>query len=76
METWLDSPSVVLLGEGVDHRQKLASMLVSGAIGPKVQDARVASICLSGGVTELWSVDRDFSRFDIRVSNPLRSGTG
>ena len=37
-------------------------------------DARIAAICLSHGVTELWTVDRDFSRFpDLRVRDPLAS---
>jgi uncharacterized protein len=28
--------------------------------GPKVHDARVAAICIGQGVSELWTVDRDF----------------
>ena len=37
-----------------------------------VYDARVAALCLHHGVRELWSADRDFSRFPgLRVSNPL-----
>lgn len=72
VEVWLDSPTVVLLGETPGHWQELSTLVVSGAIGPRVHDARVAAICLAGGVTELWSVDRDFSRFDIPVSNPLQ----
>ena len=32
----------------------------------------IAAICLSHGVSELWTADRDFSRFpDLRVCNPL-----
>ena len=31
--------------------------------GPMVHDARIAAVCLAHGVEELWSVDRDFSRF-------------
>ena len=37
-----------------------------------LDDARIAALCLSHGVSELWSADRDFSRFpDIAVRNPL-----
>ena len=45
-----------------------AADLVGGAI----HDARVAAICLSHGITQLWSADRDFSRFPaLKVVNPL-----
>ena len=37
-----------------------------------VHDARIAALCLSHGVRELWSADRDFSRFPaLRTRNPL-----
>ncbi len=46
--------------------------LLQGAI---VHDARIAALCLFHGVRELWSADRDFSRFpDLRVVNPLPTG--
>jgi len=39
---------------------------------PRVHDARVAALCIEHGVRELWTADRDFSRFaSIRVRNPL-----
>lgn len=31
--------------------------------GSRINDAGIAAICLSHGVEELWSADRDFSRF-------------
>ena len=35
-------------------------------------DARVAAICRDHGVRELWTSDRDFSRFPaLTVVNPL-----
>jgi predicted nucleic acid-binding protein len=45
----------------------------SGRItGPLVHDARVAAICLDHAVDELWTADRDFSRFPaLRTRNPL-----
>ncbi len=43
--------------------------------GPRVHDARIAALCLNHGVRELWSADRDFSRFpDLVVVNPLVQG--
>jgi len=34
--------------------------------------AAIAAICLSHGVTELWTADRDFSYFpELRTNNPL-----
>ena len=44
----------------------------SKALGPTVHDARVASLSLHHGVRELWTADRDFSRFpDLDTRNPL-----
>jgi hypothetical protein len=42
--------------------------------GPRIHDARVAALCLSHAVHELWTADRDFSSFSaLRVRNPLVS---
>jgi predicted nucleic acid-binding protein len=46
-----------------------------GIAGPLVHDARVASLCRLHGVRELWTADRDFSRFPgLLVHNPLVAG--
>jgi hypothetical protein len=40
--------------------------------GAAIHDARIAAICRFHGVRELWSADRDFSRFAaVKVRNPL-----
>jgi len=40
--------------------------------GPKIHDARIAALCLDHGIDELWTSDRDFSRFPaLKVRNPL-----
>ena len=72
-EAWLGSPSVVLLGESVDHWTILKHALVQGKIrGPMVHDARIAAICLSHGIDELWTSDRDYTRFPrLLTRNPL-----
>ena len=73
VEAWLESPNLVLLCEGPDYFYQLGQLLVAGKIaGPKVHDARIASLCLTHGVRELWSADRDFTRFpSLKVRNPL-----
>jgi toxin-antitoxin system PIN domain toxin len=73
MKAWLASPSVVLLSELGSHAAVLAQTLTdSRVVGPNVHDARIAALCLSHGVRELWSADRDFSRFaNLVTRNPL-----
>ena len=47
-------------------------LLAARVVGGQVHDARIAAICLEHGVRELWSADRDFTRFpNLKVRNPL-----
>lgn len=73
VEAWLESPSLVLLAESADYWPILKSTLENGRVsGPLVHDARIATLCIQHGVRELWSVDRDFSRFPgLTIRNPL-----
>lgn len=73
IEIWLESPSLILLGEGGAHWRALRDLLLKGQVrGPLVHDAAIAALCVAHGVQEFWSVDRDFSRFPaLRVRNPL-----
>lgn len=77
VESLAGASNVQILGEQSDHLPVLSRLLESGvAVGPRVHDARIAAICLSAGVTALWSADRDFSWFPaLRVVNPLVDGT-
>ena len=70
---WLESPSLVLLAESEGYWPELRHALQVGRVaGPQVHDARIAALCQSHGVRELWTADRDFSRFPaIKVKNPL-----
>ncbi len=44
-------------------------------MGPMMHDARIAALCIDHGIRELWTVDRDFSRFSmLKTRNPLVSG--
>ena len=73
LEAWLAAPALSLLGEGPDHLARLAELVRAASItGARVHDARIAALCLSHGVSSLWSADRDFSYFpQLRVHNPL-----
>jgi uncharacterized protein len=73
IEAWLASPSLVMLSESGAHWPQLRTLLQRARTsGPAVHDARIAALCLQHGVSELWSADRDFSRFvALRVVNPL-----
>ena len=73
LDAWLDSPSVVLLGEDDGYWPALRRLLAEGkVVGPMVHDARIAALCSHHGVRELWTADRDFGRFPmLNVRNPL-----
>jgi uncharacterized protein len=64
---------VVPLSEGSNYWSVLSSLLASAKVtGPLVHDARIAALCLSQGIKDLWSADRDFSRFpQVKATNPL-----
>lgn len=63
----------MLLGELDGYWSVLVELLRSARVaGPRVHDARIAALCLQHGVRELWTMDRDFSRFArLPTKNPL-----
>jgi uncharacterized protein len=65
--------NLAFIAEGDEHLQHLEPLALTAKLhGGAIHDARIAAICLSHGVAELWSADRDFSRFPaLAVSNPL-----
>lgn len=73
VRAWMDSPTLRLLGESPDHLNRLEHLVLTAkAVGPMVHDARIAALCLSHGVRQFWSADRDFSRFpSLKIKNPL-----
>ncbi|MDR2991528.1 MAG: PIN domain-containing protein [Burkholderiaceae bacterium] len=73
IEAWFESPTLHLLSETPEHWPYLRELIAKAKVqGPLVHDARIAALCLAHGVRELWSADRDFSRFpSLRVRNPL-----
>jgi hypothetical protein len=73
VDAWLEAPTLALLTESATHWPTLRALLLAGRVaGPRVHDGRVAALCRQHGVRELWSADRDFSRFaGLAVINPL-----
>jgi len=73
VDAWMESPSLVMLGEDADYWSELRDVVVRGRVaGAAVHDARIAALCRRHGVSELWTADRDFSRFaGLSVRNPL-----
>jgi hypothetical protein len=70
---WQESQWLKLISEGESAWSGFSEALSPLDItGPKIHDARIALICRYHGVDELWSADRDFSRFGFqKVRNPL-----
>lgn len=73
IEAWLESPTLVLLAESGTHWPTLRSLVKAGRVaGPQVHDARIAALCVQHGARELWTADRDFSRYArLKTRNPL-----
>lgn len=73
LETLRQSPSLVMLGDGPTHFRVMTSVLrTSGASGNLIHDAHIAAICIEHGVSELFTMDRDFARFPgLKVTRPF-----
>ena len=73
VDYWMESPVLRLLGEEPGYWEHLKALLSTAkAAGAVVHDARVAAICRSCGVQEIWTADRDFLRFgSLPARNPL-----
>jgi toxin-antitoxin system PIN domain toxin len=73
IDAWLETPGLVLLSESGAYWPELRGLLEAGQVaGGRVHDARVAALCRLHGVRELWTADRDFSRFSgLALRNPL-----
>jgi len=75
IRVWIEAPTCRLIGEGPGYFEILERLVLQHRIaGPGVHDARIAALCLHHGVSELWTLDRDFSRFGApKTVNPLAS---
>lgn len=72
LDALLESPTVQVIAEGPGYWETLRQLVTAGNIaGPMIHDARIAAVCITHGVTELWTADRDFGRFPVlRTRNP------
>jgi toxin-antitoxin system PIN domain toxin len=68
-----DHDNLMFLSESDGYLPRLEQIALAAHIrGGAIHDARIAAICLHHGVSELWSADRDFSRFPaLQTRNPL-----
>ena len=75
---WLESPTLVMLCESAGYWTHLQGLLETSRVtGARIHDARIAALCRHHGVSELWTADRDFSRFaGLRFRNPLVAQQG
>jgi uncharacterized protein len=73
VDAWLGSDAIAILGEDVETWTVQRDLVLAAKLaGPAIHDARVAAVCIHHGVAELWTSDRDFSRFPaLRTRNPL-----
>lgn len=73
IEAMRRNPTLRLLSETDLHWSHLRAIIQTGHIrNGAIHDAKIAAICLQHGVRELWSADRDFSRFpQLKTVNPL-----
>jgi toxin-antitoxin system PIN domain toxin len=74
LESWQAGGNLRFLSEGETFLEKLREVALRGKIrGPRIHDARIAALCLSHGIKELWSADRDFLDFpSLATRNPLQ----
>jgi predicted nucleic acid-binding protein len=71
---WMESPSLQFLGdtpETLDAFSRVAPP--AKATGDQVVTARIVATCLAHGVRELWTADRDYSKYpELITRNPLQ----
>ncbi len=73
IDVWWRCPKAILLSENEGYSSTLASLASKAQTkGPQIHDAHIAALCISHGVRELWTADRDFQRFpELTTRNPL-----
>lgn len=73
IELWMESPTLQILSETIDHWSILKRILTEGKIvGGMTHDARIIALCEQHNVKTLWTADRDFGRMrGVKVVNPL-----
>jgi len=73
LESLIEAPSLLLLGEGPGHFDHMRLMVSTGhTIGNLAHDAHIAALLRDYVIDEWWTTDRDFTRFKgIHIRNPF-----
>lgn len=73
LESLLQSPTLLLLGEGPSHLGHLLRLFGQAPVqGNLIHDAHIAALAIEHGVTEIWTLDGDFARFrGVKARNPF-----
>ena len=75
LRAWTQSPSFFAIEESVLAVEQLTALMAKHSVhGGQVHDARIIAACAAGGVSTLYTVDRDFSRYQFPTENPLSHG--
>ena len=68
--------TIEAMSDWIDAVAEALNVTQTAVVGPKIHDARIAALCAEHAITELWTADRDFSRFtELRTRNPLAGAT-
>jgi len=75
ISAWKAAPGLRIIKDSEECLEWLERLATKAKIhGALINETRIAACCLTHGVTELWTVDRDFSRFpELKTRNPLNS---
>lgn len=70
---WRESPSLHILSDSADSLKHWLELILNRHVqGPHHHDARIVAVCLSHGIKELWTADRDYLRYpELPTRNPL-----
>jgi uncharacterized protein len=73
VQAWKRAPHCHFIGTTSAHIEYFCQTLkLSNVVGGAIHDARIVATCLENDVTELWTADRDFSKFlGLKVRNPI-----
>ena len=73
VKSLVEWPGAIMLHEDEGYLQRLAELASAAQCrGGMIHDARIAALCLHHGVSQLWTADRDFSRYpQLKAVNPL-----
>jgi predicted nucleic acid-binding protein len=70
---WRESPTLHILSDSAESLEHWLELILNRQVqGPHHHDARIVAVCLSHGIKELWTADRDYLRYpELLTRNPL-----